>query len=55
MRRANDVPRVSLEGSGPGGIRSVWDQVTKREEGVIIYLVLRSMVQFAGLSPGGIT
>ena len=30
---ANDLPRVSLEGSGPGGIRSVWDGGAKRKQG----------------------
>ena len=29
---ANCIPRVSLEGSGPAGIRSEWDQGTKREQ-----------------------
>ena len=27
------VPRFSWEGSGPGGVRSGWDQVARRERG----------------------
>ena len=33
LRAANYIPRFSLEDSGPGGIKSGWDQVAKREQG----------------------
>ena len=30
---AYDIPRVTLEGSGPGGIRLAWDHGAKWEQG----------------------
>ena len=35
---ANYMSRVSLEGSGPGGIRLAWDRGANREQGARVVL-----------------